>query len=120
MQGRIFTNTGEGKRPLSPVHIAGTRDVGHDLTLTWVRRTRLMVPGLGYGPVPLGEETEAYEVDIIVSGSPVRTIASTTPTAAYSAADQTADGITPGDPVQVRVYQLSGVRGRGHPGNATV
>lgn len=109
-----FTNTGEGKRPYAGVHPSGSRDGSNNLTLAWVRRSRLAEPGLGNGPVPLGESTEAYEVDIVVSAVVVRTINSSTSSIAYSAADQTADGITPGDPVSGNVYQLSDVRGRGH------
>lgn len=114
-----FTNTGVGKKPYSPVHIAGTRDGSNNLTVTWVRRSRLRSAGLA-GPVPLGEVTEAYEVDIVVASVVVRTIASTTPTITYTAAQQTTDGITPGNPVTLRVYQISDVAGRGFPGNATV
>ncbi|HSH41351.1 MAG TPA: phage tail protein, partial [Arenicellales bacterium] len=119
---QTFTNEGTGKKPLSPVHVDGTRDGANDLTITWIRRTRLRVPGLGYGPVPLGEETEAYEIDIL-AGSPatvVRTISATSPSAVYTAAQQTADGLTPGDPVSVAVYQISGTRGRGFGAFATV
>lgn len=115
-----FTNNGVGKMPKSPVHVAGVRDGSNNLTVTWVRRTRLQVPGLGLGPVPLGEASEAYQVDIYSGAAVVRTIATTTPTATYTAAEQTTDGLSPGTPVTLRVYQLSDVRGRGFPGIATV
>jgi hypothetical protein len=115
-----FTHTGEGKRPYEPVHIRGTRDSSNNLTLTWIRRTRLSAPGLGNGLVPLGEENEAYEVDIIVGASVVRTISVTSPTTPYSAAQQTADGITPGAAVTGKVYQISATRGRGRPASFTV
>jgi hypothetical protein len=39
----------------------------------------LRQPGLGNGPVPLGESVEAYEIDVIVAGDVVRTITSSTP-----------------------------------------
>lgn len=106
--------------PKSPVHVEGTRDGSNNLALSWVRRTRLQVPGLGLGPVPLGELSEAYSIDIYSGASVVRTISATTPAANYSAAEQTADGLTPGNPVSLRVYQLSDVRGRGFPAIATV
>lgn len=115
-----FTNNGVGKMPKSPVHVEGVRDGSNNLSLSWVRRTRLQVPGLGLGPVPLGELTEAYSIDIYSGASVIRTISATTPTASYSAADQTTDGLTPGNPVTLRVYQLSDVRGRGFPAIATV
>lgn len=116
---RDFTNTGERQRPRSPVHILGTRDGSNNLTITWVRRTRIPFSGLE-AVAPLGETSERYEVDIIVGEVPVRTIPVTAQTASYSAANQTADGITPGSSVTLKVYQLSEVRGRGRSGNATV
>lgn len=112
-----FTNTGEGKRPYAPVHLEGVRNgTNNDILLQWERRTRLNTPALAAGPVPLGEETEAYEIDIY-SGSPlvvVRTLTATTPSVNYTAAMQTADGHTGGALVHIDVYQMSGVRGRGH------
>jgi len=117
---QAFTNNGVGKMPKSPVHVAGVRDGSNNLTVTWVRRTRLQVPGLGLGPVPLGELSEAYSIDIYSGAAVVRTITSTTPTAIYTAAEQTADGLSPGTAVTLRVYQLSDVRGRGFPAIATV
>lgn len=115
-----FTNTGESKRPISPVGAAGSRDGANNLTITWMRRSRLEGAGLFGGDPPLGETTEAYEVDVIVGGVPVRTIAVTAPTASYTAAEQTADGITPGNPVTVDIYQMSEIRGRGHARRAIV
>ena len=110
------TNTGEGKRPLSPVQLRGHRNaVNDDIELTWIRRTRLTVPIVG--PAPLGEDEEKYEVDVFNGtgggASVIRTETVTTATFTYTEAMQTADGHTLGDPVKVRVYQISGVRGRG-------
>lgn len=110
-----FTNTGEGKRPISPVHIHGTRDTSNNLTLDWIRRSRIPAPGLGNGNVPLGEAVESYELDIFDGAAVVRVITSATPTAPYTAAQQTADGLTPGDPVSGEVFQISDSRGRGRP-----
>lgn len=117
-----FTNTGEGKRPYSVVHIAGVRDGSHNLTLSWLRRSRLRQPGLGNGLVPLGESVESYEIDILNPSQTAvaRTIAAAAPTAAYSAADQATDGYSAGAPVHLNIYQISDVRGRGHVRFATV
>lgn len=115
-----FISTGERLRPRAPMHGAGARDGSNNLMLTWVRRTRLFPPPMGYGPAPLGEVSESYEVDVMDGITVLRTIATTTPTASYSAAQQTADGLTPGDPVTVRVYQISATYGRGWPGEFTI
>jgi hypothetical protein len=50
----------------------------------------------------------------------VRTIAATTPTANYSAAQQVADFGSAQSAVSVRVYQLSASVGRGWPGAAII
>lgn len=117
---QVFTNTGISKAPLSPVHPRGARDSSNNLTITWKRRTRRQVPGLGYGTVELGEATEAYEIDILDGATVVRTIEATSETALYSAAEQTADGLTPGDPISMNIYQISSVRGRGYAKAATL
>lgn len=116
-----FVGTGEAKRPRSPVHARATRATDGAIAITWSRRTRLSTPGLGYGEAPLGEETESYEVDILNgTGDVIRTIAASTPSISYSAAEQTADGRTPGAAAPVRIYQLSTTRGRGWPCVATL
>ena len=96
------------------------RDTSDNITITWQRRTRYQVRIVGpLGvSVPLGEQSEPYELDIYTDDSPdtlLRTISATTTSASYSAAEQAADGITPGDPVRVVVYQLSAIVGRGYP-----
>ncbi len=71
--------------------------------------------------MPLGEASEAYEVDIYNGGAVVRTLSAATPSATYSAASQTTDfgGPAP-SPVSVAVYQVSPTYGRGAPAPATV
>lgn len=104
-----FTNTGEGKRPYSPINLSGSFDGSNNLAMTWTRRSR-------FDDGSLGTDTpESYEVDIILGGSVVRTIASATPTASYLATDQATDGVTVGGVIVVDVYQINADRGRGHP-----
>lgn len=116
-----FTGNGEALRPFAPVHIHGSR-VGGDLVIEWTRRGRLGQELRSGSDIPLSEESEEYEVDILVPGaSPetaLRTIETTTTTATYTAADQAADGFVGDDPIMVRVYQLSATVGRGTPGEA--
>lgn len=115
------TNTGIRSKPLSPVHVHGSRDASNNLTITWKRRVRGEVNGLGEGSEPLNEETEAYEVDITgAGGAVIRTVSATSETITYSGSDQFSDGLTPGDPVDVSVYQISATKGRGYPARATV
>lgn len=114
-----FTNTGERKRPRSGVNPIGTRDGSNNLTITWTPRTRIPYTGLSAG-VPIGEAFEAYEVDVYDGVTIVRTISTTTPSASYTAAEQTADGLTPGDDVTIAIYQMSETRGRGRVRSAVV
>lgn len=97
-----FTNTGEGKRPYSPINVEGTWDGSNNLTATFEDRSRLNAGGLGVD--------DNYEFDVeITNASPVRTIVVTAETFNYSAADQTTDGLTPGTIVEGRVRQTSDV-----------
>lgn len=113
---------GTAEKPYAPSHIEGARDGSDNLTITWLRRSRIGGEWTEPEAVPLGEETEAYSVDVLDgSGAVLRTIAGLTAAeATYSAAEATADGLTPGDAVTVRVYQISATVGRGYAGEATI
>lgn len=116
-----LTYSGVALKPYNPVHITGSRDGSNNLTINWVRRTRIGGNWLDAVDVPLGESSEAYEVDILNGSSVVRTISGlSSPTTTYSAADQTTDFGSPQSSVDVRVYQLSGIVGRGYAGVASV
>ena len=115
-----LTLTGFEFYPYSPVDIEGTRDGSYNLTVTWKRRTRCEGSLQDGFDVPLCEDSEAYEVDVYDGLTIVRTITGlSSETASYSAAEQTADGLTPGDPVDLIVYQI-GKYGRGYGASATV
>lgn len=105
-------------KPLAPVHVKGKRD-GSGVTFTWIRRTR--IEGDGWeGEVPLGEDSEAYVVDILDGGDVVRTLNATTPSALYAAADELADFGAVQASLNVRVMQLSATVGRGFAADATL
>lgn len=115
-----FTYSGRNLKPFSPVHVKGTRNGSGDLTIDWIRRSRVDAEWRDGVGIPLGEETEAYEVDILDGGNIVRTIEVTSPTASYSAADQTTDFGSAQSSVDVKVYQLSAVVGRGYAAEANI
>lgn len=114
-----FTDNAVGLKPFSPILLKAARDGSNNITFTWQRRTRLsvrMIGALGIS-VPLGEDAEAYELDVYADGTyttVVRTISASAETASYTAAQQTADGLTPGDPVNCKLYQISAYAGRGY------
>ena len=105
---------GEGLKPLSPVHIRGSRS-GGDLDIAWVRRTRIGGDSWDGVDVPLGEAEERYEIDILDGTTVKRTLTATSPSATYTAAQQSADFGSPQPSISLRISQLSPTRGRGTP-----
>ena len=116
---RSHTFIGAGLRPLAPVHVRGKRAV-NDLTLTWVRRTRIGGDSWEASEVALAEDSESYEVDIMAGAVVKRTIAASAPSAAYTAAQQIADFGSVQPAVSVKVHQLGAVYGRGTAAAAVV
>ena len=115
-----FTYTGKMLKPFSPVHITGSRDGSSNLTIDWIRRTRIGGEWRDNVDVPLSEESEQYEVDIMDGSDVVRTISVTSPQASYTAAQQTSDFGSTQSSVTIKIYQISAIIGRGYPGEATI
>ena len=105
---------GVGLRPLSPAHVRGQRSAG-DLAISWIRRTRIGGDSWDAAEVPLGEDAERYEVDILDGATLKRTLSATSPAVTYTATQQTADFGAPQSSVSCRVYQLSPVPRPRHP-----
>jgi hypothetical protein len=116
------TARGRAEKPYAPAYIRGSRDGGLNLSITWLRRTRIGGEWLdGTGTVQLGEGTEAYEVDVMSGGTVVRTIGSlSSPAATYPASQQVTDFGGAQASVTVRVYQISSIVGRGIAAEATI
>lgn len=119
-----FTNEGEGLKPYAPVHLGGGRNADGDLTLTWVRRSRIDGSWRSNVDVPVSEASEAYDLEIYDGSGFANVVCTvygiTEPSVTYTAADQTRDGLTPGETVYFRVYQLSAAVGRGHAASGAV
>jgi hypothetical protein len=136
-----FTPTGRGLVPFSPVHVEQpwrtARSPG-DLTIRWTRRSRALVADAWEqvevplaegerGPGPQwGHESpanESYDVEILDGVVVKRTLTSTTTSALYTAAQQTADWGAPlgsGQTLAIRIFQLSNRLGRGTSATATL
>ncbi|MEM6496286.1 MAG: glycoside hydrolase/phage tail family protein [Pseudomonadota bacterium] len=110
---------GLGRRPLSPVHVRGLRS-NRDLTISWIRRTRTGGDNWEVEDVPLGEEFESYEVDILDGSDVVRTLSALTTSVDYPVANQVADFGSAQDQIVCSVYQISRIWGRGTGRQATV
>jgi hypothetical protein len=104
-------------RPLSPVHPRARRTL-QGIEIAWIRRTRR--DGDPWEPVdvPLGEDVEAYEVDILDGGIVRRTLHATRPAVVYPIAQELADFGAPRAVLSVAIAQTSRVAGRGLPASA--
>ncbi|MTH64886.1 baseplate multidomain protein megatron [Paracoccus shanxieyensis] len=124
---QAFTPVGVGLRPFSVAHVEQPwrrpRSPG-DLTIRWTRRSRaLAADSWGGLEVPLAEELEVYEVEILDGATVKRVLSTATTSAIYTAAAQTADWgamLGPGDTLDIRIYQLSALAGRGAPKTVTL
>ena len=115
-----FTPEGVGLRPFSVGHVEQpwrTARTSGDLVIRWTRRSRaLAADSWGGLDVPLAEESEAYDVEILDGATVKRTLSTTTTSAVYTAAEQIADWgglLGLGDTLDVRIFQLSARVGRG-------
>jgi hypothetical protein len=116
--GVAHTHQAIGLKPFAPTQLRADRDTSGNVTFTWARRTRLLVRygGPGGTLAPLGEDSEAYQVDIYNAGNVVRTLSATSESVAYSAAQQTADFGAPvsAGALDSEVFQVSQTVGRGY------
>jgi len=84
--------------------------------IQWVRRTRQGGSWKPQAIVPVSEDTESYEIDILsgTGGTVLRTLTSTDPSVLYSQEQADIDfGTDFPNPLYVRVYQISAQVGRG-------
>lgn len=122
-----FTPTGRGLVPFAPVHVEQpwrtARSPG-DLTIRWTRRSRALVADAWEQvEVPLAEDVESYDVQILDGTTVRRTLTSITTSVLYTAAQQTADWgapLGPGQTLAIRIFQLSNRLGRGTPATVTL
>ena len=103
--------------PFAPVHLGGGRDASNNMTINWLRRSRVGVDlPWNYDP-PLGETSQLYDVEVWNTAFTTlrRTFASVvTTTVSYTAAQQSGDSGGLLSSYGVRVYQRSAITGRGY------
>ena len=99
-------------RPLSPVLLRAKRTIDGVL-FSWVRRTRLPAESWQLRRAPLGEDSEAYELDVMSGTTVLRILSSSAPSVLYPATAELADFGAPQASVSIRVAQLSVAVGRG-------
>jgi hypothetical protein len=89
-------------------------------TIRWLRRARIDGGWRDEVDIPLMEQSEAYDVEILNGAVIVRTFRTTTPQATYAAADQTTDFGSPPSSLSLKIYQISALVGRGNVAAETV
>ena len=101
---------GASAQCFAPINVRGTRDLSNNLTIEWTRVSRANVRLLSQQAIPMAEPFERYEVEIRdASDNLLRTMVVAGPFVVYTAAQQTADGITPGNTVLAFVRQLGDI-----------
>jgi hypothetical protein len=102
---------GNGLRPLSPCHVSGTLAANGDRTFAWIRRTRINGDSWDIPDVPLGEESESYQVRVLQGQTVLREVLVNSPTWTYPSAAQVEDGL--GSGAVLSVAQVSATFGAG-------
>lgn len=98
--------------PLSPVHVSAMRAVD-GIHISWIRRTRMNGDSWVVEP-PVGEDSEAYVIEILSDTTVVRRIEMASSSTVYASADELADFGAPLTVLHVRIAQVSGQVGPGH------
>lgn len=111
-----LTFDGRGLRPYSVAHVTWEENSG-DYDISWIRRARYG-DFWEEGDVPLGENGESYEVDILSGSSVVRTLTSSVQSITYTSSDRISDGVS--IPFNIKIYQMSDDVGRGIVKEATI
>jgi hypothetical protein len=105
-----FMIVGNALRPLAPAHLRVQRD-GGDIGVSWVRRSRSGFAWIDFVDTPIGEDREAYRIEVHLDGRLVRQVDVAAVAFSYPSADRIADG--DGGVVDISVAQLSGTIGPG-------
>jgi hypothetical protein len=118
VNAQTITPMGISLKPFAPINFRANR-ASTDTILIWERRTRFgyRITGSLVWLCPLGETTENYAVDIYSSNTYttiVRTLVCTTNNVTYTSAQQVTDFGSNQSIIYAKVYQLSGIVGRGY------
>ncbi|MEP1327951.1 glycoside hydrolase TIM-barrel-like domain-containing protein [Pseudophaeobacter sp.] len=120
---RVESFEGNGLRPYAPVHLrqavaggpktaaARAGALGEDLEFSWIRRGRIESDSWDLEEIPLGETQEVYRLRLMRGQQTLREVQLSTSQWNYPAAEQVADGILPGD--RLEVAQVSDRYGAG-------
>lgn len=118
-----FTHEAMAKKPYAPTQLKAKWNLSttNDIALSWLRRTRFEGDPWELANVPLHEEVEEYELEILNGSTVVREVTGlTSPAYTYTNAMQVSDfGSAQTTSLKFRVYQMSTAVGRGIPAEET-
>jgi hypothetical protein len=88
-----LTLAGNDLKPYAPAQLEASGSWGSNVTLSWQRRTRVGGELIdGTGEVPLAEDSEQYDLEILFGNAVVRVVSGLTgPSYVYTSADQATD-----------------------------
>jgi hypothetical protein len=105
--------------PYAPVRPSARR-IGSGIEFAFIRRGRIDSDGWAVLDAPLGEEIEAYEIEIIKQGVVKRVVRASGPQASYFSQHEIEDFGSAQPQISVRIFQMSASVGRGFPCEAVV
>lgn len=109
---------GNGMRPYAPVHLRADWNAAGDLSLSWIRRSRIGGDNWELPEIPLGEEVESYRVEVHSDGVLVHSEFTQTPE--LTLATSVMSPWSSGGFLEVRVAQISALYGAGAEARITV
>ncbi|PHR59338.1 MAG: hypothetical protein COA43_09390 [Robiginitomaculum sp.] len=99
-------------RPYCVVHVKAKTN-GQTITISWVRRTRVDGDDWVSREVPLGEDTEMYEIDICDGDNVLATLVTQIPELNLTLPElETLYGFVP-ENIHINIFQMSRIYGRG-------
>jgi hypothetical protein len=115
----VFTPSANALAPFAPVRPVARR-VAAGVAIDFVRRGRRDADSWELTEIPLGEEREAYRLDILAGADVRRSFDLASPTALYAGADETADFGGPQTALTLRLAQIGATTGPGFVRTQTV
>lgn len=114
-----LTPSAQALLPYAPVDPTARRGPA-GVTIAFIRRGRRDADSWELAEIPLGEEREAYRVDILAGAATCRALDAATPSALYAAADERADFGAAQTTLSLRVVQLGAAAGPGFAWTGTI
>ncbi|QGG89888.1 hypothetical protein GH983_05175 [Agrobacterium sp. MA01] len=102
----VFAGGLRAETPLSPVHAKVLRQAAGDLSISWIRRSRIEADAWTDGEVPLDEAEERYRLEILDGGTVLRVVEVTEPAWTYAVADELTDFGLAQTALGLRIRQL--------------